>query len=424
MKKFVIVLIVSCIIFMYGCSNGSAQFIDKIHDTINQIRIISNDIDDYINSEASSKLLGIEKGTNSERQIVEYIPSSSNDNSDDESGTGYNGSTFTSGDSIDESDLELYKYSNNPFLQNETTKYLIAVLDSKVNSLQSYCSIISDKNIALTNTQKNTITDICDNLSNTSKKILSNKNDINKELNLISNSKENVSSMYNNYNSICNDILLRNSYITSICYGIDNLYQLLYTCNSVIDDNNNKTNNSSYNIDSYKNSIKQNKTTVKQNQYESNNYNNSNYNQNYGYGNGRTNPYYSYGYAGRYGGMFGNYPYSPYSNYNPYMPNIDTYGSFKNIDTYKSVDQINDDNNDNKNNDDNNNDDNNNEDNNNEDNKNKEEDKKNINNENFTYPNVLQTNSSFMRNINSNLHIVKDKKPPKIEKLEQTINLI
>ena len=37
-------------------------------------------------------------------------------------------------------------------------------------------------------------------------------------------------------------------------------------------------------------------------------------------------------------GGYSRYPYSPYTNYNPYIPNIDTFGSYKNIDTYKPCD--------------------------------------------------------------------------------------
>ncbi len=404
MKKFFVILAICCFIFVFGCSNSTSKSIDKINSTIEQIRIISNNIDNSLNSELTNTLLGIEKGTTSNREIVEYVPTNS-DTSEDDEGTGYNGSTFTSGENINESDIKMYSNNQNVFVQNETTKHLITCLDSKVNSLQSYCSILNNKKFSLSNSQNNTITDICNNLNNTTKKILTNKNDIDKEFSLLSNASNGDStySIDNSYNSLKNYINLRNSYIITICYGIDNLYQLLYSCNTSTNENNGneETNNSLYNIDSYKNSVKNNQTN---NTKSTNNIINENYNYNQNYGYGRTNPYYSYGYAGRFGGMFGNYPYSPYTNYNPYMPNIDTYGSFKNIDTYKSVDDLNNLNQ--------------NEDRENQNNNNKEENENLDDNtqKNFSYPNNMQIK---LIDTNLSLHILKDNKPPKIEKLEK-----
>lgn len=146
----------------------------------------------------------------------------------------------------------------------------------------------------------------------------------------------------NNFNNILSDLDLV-IYTLSSNFDQSNSYDQLfdedfslYTNSESIEEHENKIESKKMfrkNIDSYENAGKDfngfNRAT-------SPSYNQDNYLNGYGYG--YNNPFYGRGYGygfGGMGGMYGINPYMPYGMPYPY-PNINSFGSYKNIDTFKN----------------------------------------------------------------------------------------
>lgn len=260
-------------------------------------------------------------------------------------GAGYNGSTFTSGTTISKYVAKLYTLSNTAQKSinlNSKTEYLISCVNSKSSSLKDICENINKKETKISKDSTSAITDLCNSITDNANKLNNVKDDVKNNTSEIvvlkRNYTSNVDKLSGKYDKLINSLNTRNLYLNNICYNLDKVYDILISiCYPSVTNSNDETKETWSNIDTYKNSKQRYKNTNYNNQYPQNNY--AQYNQQnnrYGYGYGGTNPFYSYGMVGGMGGLGGysRYPFSPYTNYNPYIPNIDTFGSYKNIDTY------------------------------------------------------------------------------------------
>ncbi len=348
MKKFLILILIMCMSFcIVGCDNDNQKAISTIKETINKIDTVINNMyqlssfDDGYNT---SKIK--EKGTISKQEIVTYTPS---DNFE-EQGTGYNGSTFTSLNGT-------YTNQPNKFTQikqeinylSENTNSLIKYIMLKSNNIKVICTQYEEKNTVIDDETCKKSNTLCSKLLLNTNRLEITKNDVKNSYEKLKKKQTNdyqSYEMYNEYTNLSSNLQTRNTYLNNICYDIDELETIM---EETLNNNLETTKKTWSNIDTYKSNNLNNKKINSNNYKTNNNYNNLNDNNiynypynNYNYGGyGNTNPYYRYGGYGSFRGFgangYGMYPFSPYTNYNPYMPNIDTFGSYKNIDTYRPI---------------------------------------------------------------------------------------
>ena len=254
---------------------------------------------------------------------------------------------FQNGTNISRYVAKLYTLSNTAqksIKLNSNTEYLISCVNSKSNSLKNICDLFEKKDCNITKSNKSAITDLCNSLLLNINRLDNSKDDAKNDATEITvlkrNYTSNVEKLNGKYNKLINSIETRNSYLNNICYGMDNLYDILISICYPQVDTSKVVQNTWSNIDTYKNNNKRINNEQHNNnyQYYNNKYMQPNNRYGYGYGYGGTNPFYGYGMFGgmRGFGGYSSYPYSPYTNYNPYIPNIDTFGTYKNVDTYKS----------------------------------------------------------------------------------------
>ena len=334
MKKFLVFVIFIPLIFIItACSPTTAN-----HNAIKNIK------------ETINKTQSIVKMVNAMPKDSLVIPEIMDENTQTEidEGTGYNDSTFTSGTNISKYVAKLYTLSNTAQKSinlNNKTEYLISCINSKSTSLKGICENMEKRQTKISKDSTFAITDLCNGITDNSNKLNNSKDDVKNNANEIvvlkRNYTSNVDKLSGKYDKLINSLNTRNLYLNNICYNLDKVYDILIgVCYPNINGTNEQIKTTWSNIDTYRNSKqKYNEYNGYNTQYPQNNYAPYNQNNRYGYGYGGTNPFYSYGMLGGMGGIGGysRYPYSPYTNYNPYIPNIDTFGSYKNIDTYKPV---------------------------------------------------------------------------------------
>ena len=350
MKKiFVFIVLVFTCFLIVGCNDNNLFALKTINDTIDKIEKVTTNVyqistSEFVNGVANQ---ATEKGTKSKHEIVSYTPS---DNFEEE-GTGYNGSTFTS--------LNISQFNQpNKYIQiqqeiaylNDNTQSLLKYITLKSNNIRVICTQLENSKSTINSETTEKTKDLCSKLLLNTNRLEITKNDVKNSYQKI---KNNVnlyedSESYNEYTLLSSCIQTRNSYLNNICYDIDGLENVI----EKLLNNNEETKKTWSNIDTYKSNNMKNKTTNTNNTKAINNNNDNNYKNPYTYSNtdpyrnynhggyGTTNPYYGYGGFRGFGGIgFGMFPYSPYTNYNPYMPNVDTFGSYKNIDTYKPLNE-------------------------------------------------------------------------------------
>ena len=357
MKKFLIILVLVFISFLtIGCNDSTQTTINTIKETINKIETVTSNIYQISSNDIFNNNINKinEKGTNSEQEIVTYSPS---DNFEEE-GTGYNGSTFTSlnGEFLNQPNKFSQIHQEISYL-NDNTENLIKYIQLKSNNIKVICTQFEEKKTTIDSEKLKESKNLCSKLLLNTNRLEITKNDVKNSYEKLKDKQINgyeSFDTYNEYTNLSSCLQSRNSYLNNICYDIDELENAM---EEIL--NNTKTTQKTWsNIDTYKSNNAQNKkvntnnSKTNYNDYKNNNRvynypNNYPYN-NYNYGGyGTTNPYYGYGGYGAFRGFGGNgygmFPYSPYTNYNPYMPNIDTFGSYKNIDTYKPLNDDNQD---------------------------------------------------------------------------------
>lgn len=342
MKKYYIFVILFVIVFFTGCSNNTTKdTINKIDDTLYRVNAVVNKLE-----LVSSDMLYVNKyidENNSSINIKETIDYED----DDDYKNGFNGSTFTSADLNNGYMDKIYSLSitaQNAIEINNNTSFLINCINTKSDNIETICDLLINKNCKLDNDQKS-INEICNNIILNSNRLMITKDEVKTETKnvVIAQKKSNIDNLTNKYNILINAIETKNTYLNNVCNGLDNIYLTLskYRCSSNI--NTEETRKTWSNIDTYR---KESTNNNKINKSEENNNNFKYYNYNYGQpGYGGTNPFYgsgAYGGMSRFGGFmgYGRYPYSPYSNYNPYIPNIDTFGTYTNVDTYRPANNI------------------------------------------------------------------------------------
>ena len=270
-------LFVMCVSFV-GCANKS--FIDTINDNLNEAKLCLQDIS--INEIYTEKI-----------NLVYQ------DNSD---------------------------YINNDLMQNmdyfdEQMLYLATNFDTKSDSTLSLCKIAKMEKTKITKRQEILLNDMCSGM-------ITNAESVKKTQDKILNNMAK-----NNEKYLINFLELRNLYINNMYNYLCNIYNILYKITELDEDTKVKQ-STWHNVDSYQNGNQKDDKNQKQNTtvtYPEN----YNYGPNGYYGRGYSNPFYYGGYGGyggygMYGGMF------PFGR-NPYMPNVDTFGVYKNIDTYKPI---------------------------------------------------------------------------------------
>ena len=305
MRKFILFILVLSTLAFCGCkTNNNIKLIDNISSTLKTVKEVISNVE-LISSEFLVEQTNLNKDNNFEE------------------GTGYNGATFTNAQNFNNKQISNIIQKTSSI--NNNTIYLINRVNSKSSNLLAICCLFENSSNKINENHSNAINNLCDSISFNSNYIKNNKTNYNKT------NFYNVMSSYR-YAEIINNIETLNSCLSSICFGIDNIYDILdnYNYLTEVQSDKNSTVGSWSNIDTYRNSKKQARQTT-------------NTTPQLQYGRGGTNPYYNYGYGNRfayggYGGIngFGRYPYSPYSNYNPYMPNIDTFGTYTNVDTYQN----------------------------------------------------------------------------------------
>ena len=330
MKKILlsVILLVSVFVFC-ACESTSLKTLNKVTSTIDKVE---------------SCVVNIDKISNDDLLIDSIMDDNSNDNNN----TGYDGATFTSGsivmDGFINSILKLSNQAHNAIDLNNDTNDILTQISNNIYDIKQLGKLIDKSNHSLDDDTLNSINDICNNILMNTNRLMITKDEVTNELSstlaLKRNYTNNVEQLTTKYIRLCSALQNKNAYLENVDNSLDNLYETLYisyrpnqkTTNSV---------NSFSNIDTYENAGKKTKNTIKQNSNKYPYNSNGNYG---GAGYGMSNPYYNYGgfMGGRnYGGYgYGGYPYSPYGRYNPYMPNIDTFGTYKNIDTYKSLDEL------------------------------------------------------------------------------------
>ena len=197
-------------------------------------------------------------------------------------------------------------------------EYMICYFNTKLNSIESLCKIIKSEKLEISKRQEIIINDMLS-------AVVSNAENVQKINEKI---KTRISNLQNS-NTI-SSMQTRNLYINNLCNYTDNIYNILGNVAN-IDEEVEVKQSSWHNVDSYQNNKNSEQNNSKNNDVIVPNY----YGYNGYYGKGMTNPFYYGGYGGfggygMYGGMF------PFGR-NPYMPNVDTFGVYKNIDTYKPI---------------------------------------------------------------------------------------
>lgn len=351
MKKLLVILVLVFVsVLTIGCNNNTQTTINTIKETMDKIETVASNVyqissNDIFNNNVNQIK---DKGTNSEREIVTYTPS---DNFEEE-GTGYNGSTFTSlNENIFNQPNKFSQISQEITYLNDNTENLLKYIMLKTNNIKVICTQFQDKKITLNSEISKKSKNLCSKLLLNTNRLEITKNDVKNSYKKLKEKQVNgyeSSDTYNEYTNLSSCLQTRNTYLNNICYDIDELENVM----EEMFDNIETTKKTWSNIDTYKSNNTQNKkTSINNNKTNNDNYINNNraynYPNNYPYNNysyggyGITNPYYGYGGYGAFRGFGGNgygmFPYSPYTNYNPYMPNIDTFGSYKNIDTYKPL---------------------------------------------------------------------------------------
>ena len=215
---------------------------------------------------------------------------------------------------------------NNNLVQNidyldDQMLYLATNFGTKSDSTSSLCKIVKMDKTKITKRQEILLKDMCSGM-------ITNAQSVKKTQDKIANNIAKTSETY-----LINILELRNLYINNMYNYLCNIYNMLYNITNLDEDTKVKQ-STWHNVDSYQNGNQKDDKDQKQNTtvtYPEN----YNYGPNGYYGHGYSNPFYYGGYGGlgaygMYGGMF------PFGR-NPYMPNIDTFGVYKNIDTYKPI---------------------------------------------------------------------------------------
>ncbi len=199
--------------------------------------------------------------------------------------------------------------------------YLLTCVTGAIDEIETLCKIIELEKTDISKRKELLIEDLCDKITTNSEKCI----EINKKADEYLPNEQ--------YLLALNALEIRNTYIYNLYNTINNIYNIMYNITDLEHDFDVKK--TAKNIDTFGNNKTQNDEEVVVENPNANG-NMMGYNNYYGYaGRGYSNPYYYGGYGGygMYGGMM---PMSPFYR-NPYMPNIDTFGVYKNIDTYKPI---------------------------------------------------------------------------------------
>ena len=327
MKKFLVCLmLVLSIVTLTACQDASMRTLSKVNTTIDKVQNLVESMDTI-----SNDIL-----------LIDNIMD------EDNTGTGYDGATFTSGsyvmDSFINNILKLSNEAHNAIDLNNDTNDILLEIDANMDDIRTISKLIDSNKSKLSNDTNNSIDDICNNILMNVNRLMITRDDVTNELNstlsLKRNYTRNVEQLTSKYTRLCSSLQTKNTYLENINNSMNSLYDTLYYIYRPSGEAESVSKSFS-NIDTYKNATNnyKNKQDRKNTQ---NNENANNYGYGYGYngaGYGMNNPYYGYGgyMGGRgFGGYgYGGYPYSPYGRYNPYLPNIDTFGTYRNIDTYK-----------------------------------------------------------------------------------------
>lgn len=330
MKKILSLFLVFILsITLLGCSsNANHKVVTKINETLTKVQNVVS----YVEV--------IPKNTLIINDIMD-ADAPQNEQNFSEYGNGYDGATFTNAPNINKYVAKLYSLSNtaqNAITANNNTEILIAEISSKANNIQSACSLLNKKDCHINDNQTSAINELCSNIILNVNRLNISKDELKAETNNLSAIKQNytnnVDKLSSRYTRLTNCIETRNIYLSNICNNMNNIYSIIFSC-CYEKDCSCDVKQTWSNIDTYQNARKKRiRTDRVNNSYPTNGYYNYGFN---GYGHGGTNPFYNYGYGmmNRFGG-YGRYPYSPYSNYNPYMPNIDTFGTYTNVNTYEN----------------------------------------------------------------------------------------
>ena len=358
MKKLRKVIMLSfvlftCLIFV-GCGSNQSKISDKIDNSLNNLSNILKGTDTLVSTELviseimdENEIAILTSVPNSNKQIVRY----------DNNKTGYNGATFTSANvyqgryiNTDEqfkynaltgyvAKLEqLHDIASDTISANNCAKYLKTTLNSKISAVKSINSQIENGNIELNNQQCKAVEDLLTNLNMNANRINFSKNELSNEAKAVKNLKNNyannIEQLNSKYTKLLNCLDTRCSYYSNCLGCLDGIYNCILNGNINIQDILNYNNCANcVEEDNYLNNCPEctNQNDVNQNdinendinQTMSNNYNNyqTNYRNQY-----TNNPYYMYD-------MYNN-GYTRYWGNNYYPRNINTFGGYRNINTY------------------------------------------------------------------------------------------
>lgn len=346
LKIAIIPAFIVCMVILVGCSTSTNNTLNNISSNMNTIINTIEKVDSI-----SSKELIIDDFMD-ENNISE-IDQSNSFNTNYESTPAMN--MYLSKLTILNNSIY---HTNNTNNEVNTKKIELISKAHKVKSLSNQCKFmkcnVSDSNLDALEELNNIV------ISNVNR-VNTTKNEVKNNLNLVNDLKkhynEKLQQLSSIYQKLESSLNTRLSYYKNIINGLENISNILLNYNSdcvmleELDENKNlvktSTNEDSVyehnkmyrkkNIDTYENAGKdiygfnKDKST-----YNKDGYYNSNYYPQY------YNPYYGYGNRVGYGGYGIGMPYGygmgmPYG-YGGFMyPNINTFGTYKNIDTYKPM---------------------------------------------------------------------------------------
>lgn len=338
MKKILSAIVLSCfsicIVFLAGCSDTSSNAI--LNSTINNMTKLSNVLD-KVQDIDNNQLVISDFMDEDNLSIIDL----SNDEEKNNSMKNY----VTKISSLNNCVISTINVNNS---LNSLKKQLY----SKAIQVKTMCGLNLDSNIEYTNTKIKTLQELNNNIAANTTRISLTRNEITNNFNNVDNVKAEYSSktdlLSSRYTKLKNSLNTRLSYYNNLISSLDGLFNLLsndidkpitndYIFEKENSDESLKT-SITKNIDTYENA-----GTNMYGDYRNNPiYNVDNYLKNYNPGYGM---YGAYGYggygipnAGMYPNMYGmnGYNYNmPFGNGYLY-PNINTFGTYKNIDTYRS----------------------------------------------------------------------------------------
>ena len=215
MKKFLVCLmLVLSIVTLTACQDASMKTLSKVNTTIDKVQNLVESMDTI-----SNDIL-----------LIDNIMD------EDNTGTGYDGATFTSGsyvmDSFINNILKLSNEAHNAIDLNNDTNDILLEIDANMDDIRTISKLIDSNKSKLSNDTNNSIDDICNNILMNVNRLMITRDDVTNELNstlsLKRNYTRNVEQLTSKYTRLCSSLQTKNTYLENINNSMNNLYDTLY----------------------------------------------------------------------------------------------------------------------------------------------------------------------------------------------------